>query len=284
MSRPRSAEESPREPTRLLPAVRVGLALLFVLAILNGGFLLLFPSLAKTDYAWPISPAVSAAFMGAGYVAGAVGTGLAVFTARRWGSVSALVPGFCALGAVAFAATLIHQEKFRWDYAPTWGWAIVYATLPFGAAALVWLQSREGEESARTEGLTPLVAVSYVLGVVTLAAAVALFVAPAWLLEDWPWKLTPLIARVFAAWYVLAGVTLLVAARRAVRPHQLPIPYGTLAIWSGLLLLLPLLHADDVEGTALLVPWLLFHMAVLGLCVVIVAGALAAMRRTGQAL
>jgi len=120
--------------------------------------------------------------------------------------------------------------------------------------------------------------------VVTVAAAVALFVAPAWLLEDWPWKLTPLIARVFAAWYVLAGVTLLVAARRAVHPHQIPIPYGTLAIWSALLLLLPLLHADDVTDTALLVPWLVVHVALLGLCVVTVAGAVGAMRRTREAL
>jgi len=271
----------------MLPAVRVGLALLFVLAILNGGFLLFLPSMAKTDYAWAISPAASAAFMGAGYVAGAVGTGLAVFTARRWGSVRALVPGFCGLGVVAFAATLIHQEKFRWDYAPTWGWAVVYATLPFGAAALVWMQSREaGEKPARgrDESLRPLVVASYVLGAITVAAAVALFIAPEWLLADWPWKLTPLIARVFAAWYVLAGVTLLVAALQAARPYERPIPYGTLAIWSALLLLVPLLHADDVAASPLLVPWLLLHVAMLALCAVTVAAALRSMRRAGETL
>ena len=271
----------------MLPAVRAGLALLFGLAILNGAFLLFVPSQAKTDYAWAISPAASAAFMGAGYVAGAVGTGIGVFAASRWGSVKSLVPGFCALGLVAFSATLIHQDKFRWDYAPTWGWALVYASLPFGAAALFWLQAREeARQPARAPARPPvaLAGASYVLGVILVAVAVALFVAPDWLLADWPWKLTPLLARVFAAWYVLAGLTLLVAARGAGQPYERPISYATLGVWSALLLLLPLLHADDVSDSPLLAPWLALHAAVLVLCAVTTALAIRAMRSAGEPL
>lgn len=275
------------EEVPMLPAVRAGLGLLFLLAILNGAFLLLVPSQAKTDYAWPIAPAASAAFMGAGYVAGAVGTGVGVFAASRWGSVKALVPGFCALGLVAFSATLVHVDKFRWDYPPTWGWAFVYASLPFGAAALFWLQAREqARQPARApvRPPAPLAGASYVLGAIIVAVALVFFVAPDWLLADWLWKLTPLLARVFAAWYVLAGITLLVAARWAGKPFERPIPYGTLGVWSALLLLLPLLHADDVSSAPLLAPWLALHAAVLVLCVVATALAARAMRSAGESL
>src|SRR5215210_7337782 len=140
------------ESSRMLPPVRVGIGVLFVLAVANGGFLYLFPSQAGTDYAWAIAPAASAAFMGAGYLAGAVGTGLAL-GAKGWESVR-------ALGLASFAATLIHSEKFRWDYVPTWLWTVVYASLPLGAVALMLLQRRvapaeSAERDPRLRRLSP---------------------------------------------------------------------------------------------------------------------------------
>src|SRR5215210_196631 len=168
------------ESSRMLPPVRVGIGVLFVLAVANGGFLYLFPSQAGTDYAWAIAPAASAAFMGAGYLAGAVGTGLAL-GAKGWESVRALVPGFCALGLASFAATLIHSEKFRWDYVPTWLWTVVYASLPLGAVALMLLQRRvapaeSAERDPRLRRLSPALLTG---GVLLVAAGVALLAAPA---------------------------------------------------------------------------------------------------------
>ena len=84
----------------MLGVTRTGLIVLFALAVANGAFLYLFPSRAEPDYAWAIKPPASAAMMGAGYLAGMLGTGLGAFAARRYSSVQALVPGFLGLGIV----------------------------------------------------------------------------------------------------------------------------------------------------------------------------------------
>ena len=60
--------------------------------------------------------------------------------------------------------------------------------------------------------------------------------------------LTPLLARAVAAWYALFGTMLVSCAIGLRRPAEAIIPYATLGCWSVLLLLLPLLHPDDVSG------------------------------------
>jgi hypothetical protein len=257
------------EPDRILGPTRAGLGVLFALAIANGFFLYLVPSRAETDYAWAIVPPVSAAFMGAGYLAGAIATGLGVFVARRFGSVRALVPAFCVLGVLLLAATLIHADRFRWDYPPTWIWTAVYAAIPGVATYLALTQRRRAPVGAVSTDpgvasmRTPLVA----LGLALTAAAVALYIAPDALLERWPWEITPLLARVFGSWYALAGITLFLAGATARRPHELPIACATMAAWSALLLALPALYSESIDtSTALFWPWLGLHAVVLAVC------------------
>src|SRR5690242_7592402 len=110
----------------LLRRTRAGVAVLLVLAVANGLFLYGFPGLADTEYAWSIKPAASAAFLGAGYIAGAVATALTVFAARRWRSVQPLGAALSVLSVLLIAATVIHAGKFRWLYPPTWVWTAVY--------------------------------------------------------------------------------------------------------------------------------------------------------------
>ena len=82
-----------------------------------------------------------------------------------------------------YIASLVLTVFFGWATLrdPTWGWALMYASLPFGAAALFWLQAREeARQPARAPVRPPaaLAGASYVLGAIITAAAVALFVAP----------------------------------------------------------------------------------------------------------
>lgn len=84
------------------------------------------------------------------------------------------------------------------------------------------------------------------LGALLVLTGVALFVAPAAMGELWPWPVTPLLARVIAGCYLLAGSLLLVAAVSLRRCHEVPIPYATMLAWSGLLLTLPLLRGGDL--------------------------------------
>ena len=185
-------------------------------------------------------------------------------------------------------ATLIHSDKFRWDYAPTWGWTVVYGTLPV-AAIYLWMHqgrvARDVPPEVRDPRLGILPTVSLGLGLVLLAIAAILFVAPAGLLDDWPWALTPLMARVFAGWYLLAAVTLLFLGASMRRGHELVIPFATAASWSLFVLLLPVTHSDTVDtGAPLFAPFLAIHALTLGACAVIATRGLVLARRDGQHL
>lgn len=250
-------------PGSVQPLTRAGIWVLLVLAALNGLFLYFLPGMADTDYAWAIRPAVNAAFIGAGFLAGTVATGLVLAFATRWRTFSTLPVALWVLAASLLGATIIHQDRFKWDYAPTWVWAIVYAGVPLAVPFLVARQRRAADaEPPADPRLSALRVVSAIAGAAVLAGAVALYLAPVELGEHWLWPLTPLLGRAVAAWYALFGTMLLSCAIFLRRPAEALIPYATLASWCVLLLVLPLLHADDVSGAGL---WVALMVALLAL-------------------
>ena len=252
---------------RILRSTRVGVWVLFVLALLNGVFLYFLPGRSDTDYAWAIKPAVNGAFIGAGFLAGTIATGLVLFAATRWRSLQTLPPALWVLATTLLIATLIHTERFKWDYGPTYAWLVVYAGVPFVLPVLVVLQRAVAEpEPPADPGLRVVRVLSAVLGAVLVIGAAALFVAPVEVGERWPWPLTPLLGRAVAAWYAMVGTMLLSCALQLRRATEAVIPYATLAAWCVLLLLLPLLNADVVDtGGGEFVAWLALMFALLAL-------------------
>jgi hypothetical protein len=232
---------------RLLGLTRAGVWLLLVLALANGLFLYLAPGLADTDYAWAITPPVNAAFLGAGFLAGTVATGLVVFKTQNWRSLQTLPPALWVLATTLLAATLIHHDRFEFDYPPTWGWVVVYAGVPFAIPYLVLRQRRNAAPVPPADpGLRATRVLSAVLGALLIGGAAALFAFPVHFAPHWPWMLSPLLARAVAAWYAMVGTMLVSCALQLRRPSEALIPYATLAAWSLLLGALPLLHPADV--------------------------------------
>jgi hypothetical protein len=248
---------------RVRSATRVGVWVLLVLAAANGLFLYFLPGLADSDYAWSIKPPINAAFIGAGFLAGTLATGLVLATATRWRTFSTLPPALWVLASTLLAATIIHQDRFRWDYPPTWVWAVVYGGVPLAVPFLVARQRRVAEaEPVADPALRAVRVLSAIVGVPLLAGAAALFAAPAEVGAHWVWPLTPLLARAVAAWYALFGTMLLTCAVALRRPAEAIIAYATLGAWSLLLLVLALLHPDDVNGGGL---WIALMLVLLGL-------------------
>jgi hypothetical protein len=234
---------------RVLGLTRAGVWVLFVLAAANGLFLYLVPGRADTDYAWSIKPAVNAAFIGAGFLAGTLATGLVLWRATRWRSFSLLPPALWVLATTLLAATIIHHDRFKWHYAPTWVWALVYAGVPLAIPVLVARQQRVAEAlPAPDPALRVLRVLSGIIGAGLIAGAAALYFTPVELGEHWLWPLTPLLARAVAAWYALFGTMLVTFALAQRRRFEGLIGYATLAAWCVLLLALPLVHAKDVSG------------------------------------
>jgi hypothetical protein len=270
------ARPTTRGDGRVLGLTRAGIWILLALAAANGLFLYLLPGLADSDYAWSIKPPVNAAFIGAGFLAGTLATGLVLATATRWRTFSTLPPALWVLASTLLAATIIHHDRFKWDYPPTWVWALVYAGVPLAVPFLVARQRRIAEaQPAADPALRALRVLSAIVGVPIVIGAAALFVAPVELGAHWLWPLTPLLARAVAAWYALFGTMLLSCAIALRRPEEAIIAYATLAAWSALLLALPLMHPDDVSGGGL---WVALMLVLLGLSAYALRLALSAQR------
>jgi hypothetical protein len=264
---------------RILPLTRAGVWVLFALALANGAFLYLLPSRALTDYAWAIKPPVNAAFIGAGFLAGTLATGLVLFATSRWRSLQVLPPALWILATTLAAATVVHHHRFKWGYPPTWGWALVYAGVPFAIPFLVARQRRNADaEPPADPELQPVRVLSALAGAVMIVGATALYLFPTGVGSHWPWALTPLLGDAVAAWYLMVGTMLASCALMLRRPSEAFIPYATLAAWCLLLLALPLLYPDDVSGAGVYVAGML---ALLALAVLALARAVPAVRREG---
>jgi hypothetical protein len=247
---------------RVRPLTRAGVWVLLMLAAANGLFLYLLPGLADSHYAWSIKPPVNAAFIGAGFLAGTLATGLVLATATRWRTISTLSPALWVLASTLLTATIIHRDRFRWDYPPTWVWALVYGGVPLAIPFLVARQRRVAEAEPPADPALRLVRqLSGIVGTLLVAGAAALLAAPAELGEHWVWPLTPLLTRTVAAWYALFGTMLLTCAVALRRPAEAVIGYAALGAWSLLLLALPLLYPDDVNGGGLWIALMLVLLA-----------------------
>jgi hypothetical protein len=258
MSTPNALTGELQRPTR------VAVAGLLVLAVLNAGFLYILPAHAATGYAWAIRPPASAAFLGAGYLAGIVATALVVFAADRWRSAQPLAAALVVLSVGLLAATLLHTDRFRWGYPPTWAWTAVYALAPFGVLVLARRQRALTTRPQRADPrLAVLRALSLVCGAAMLAGAIALFALPTELGAHWPWPLTPLLAQAVAAWIAMIGAALLWCAYDLREPAEAFIPYATLGAWCLALLALPALHSGDLHGPAASLPLYLAALAAL---------------------
>ena len=264
-------------PGDLLPLTRLALLVLLGLSIANGIFLYLQPARAATGYAWSIKPALNAAFLGAGYLTGAVSAAVSLVLVRRWRSIQAMVWPLVVFGILMLIATVIHRDRFRWGYPLTWIWTAVYVAVPIGAAG-VWLWQRRAEpERAGTGRIAdPLSTVAAVIGVALVIVGALMYLLPTAAIDRWPWSITPLLARAFGAWYVLAGGILFVAGAFARSRSETAVPYLTVAAWNLLLVILPLTYRDTIHtDTTAFALWLALHLLTLLVCA---AGAMRSLR------
>jgi hypothetical protein len=255
----------------ILLGTRVLLLLFSALTLL--AFVALFVLTAATDryFAWTIRPRITAAFLGAAYAAGCALELLSLRT-RSWSSLRGPYLAILLFSSVSLAATLLHLDRFHFA-APqpvarfaAWFWLAVYVVVPV-LMLVVWLlqqRTRDEEQVERVPAPPVLMAVLGVQSLLLLALGVLLFVAPGLAGVLWPWTLTPLTARIVAAWLLGLGLALALAIR-----------YGDLAglrtaIWSyavlGVLELVVLLrYPDDVRwGSVAAWAYLAFLVSALG--------------------
>lgn len=193
---------------RIRPFTRIVAAVVVPFLIL--AFLILYfsPQLSGERFAWAIQPPMTAMFMGAGYIGGAWLFINAIF-GQRWHYVA---PGFLPVTTFTVAmllATVLHWDIFDPNHFPFILWMGLYVVTPF-LVPLVWLLNRPADSGTPEESDIAVPSVArwslLLLGIILLGFALGGFARPAWLIEIWPWTLSPLTARVMSGWLALLGV------------------------------------------------------------------------------
>ena len=169
-------------------------------------------------FAWTIRPPLTAAFLGGGYGAGFLMVLLALRT-HAWAHARVPVVTVLVFSTLTLAATLLHRDRFHFEAAggiarfAAWFWLGVYLVVPVALVLLAVHQQRmSGADPERRQPLPVwLAAVLVPQGALMLVVGVVLFADPGRSATLWPWTLTPLTARVVAAWLIAFGIASLLA-------------------------------------------------------------------------
>jgi len=160
--------------------------------VLGAGLdLFLFPEATDTMFAWSIQPALTAAFLGANYLA----AGVLEFGAARqitWARARAAVPAVLLFTVLTALLTLRNFNDYNLGNPMAWVWIIVYFGVP-PVLALVWWQqcATSGSEPPREAPLPRTMrSITVLLGVTMIGFGLALIVAPRSASPLWPWSLT----------------------------------------------------------------------------------------------
>lgn len=205
------------------------LAVAGTLVVIIGLPLFLVPQNSEEYFSWAVRRDLSAAFLGAAYLAAAV-IEFAAARERVWANARIAVPAVLVFTVLTLVVTLGNLDSYNFN-APTlvqsvgtWAWLVVYVVVPPIMAVVLWTQLRRGGHDPIRRHPTPSA-----LRAVLMAGGLALIVGGLLMLLDtdarswmWPWPVTALTARAFGAWMVGFGVAMAQIAHegdwRRVRP------------------------------------------------------------------
>jgi hypothetical protein len=241
-ARERSIDEI-NDFTRIVAAI--------IIPFLVAAFIILafFPAESGRRFAWEINPAMTALWMGAGYLGGAYFF-LRVLLGGAWHRVTA---GFLPVTAFTWAmllATILHWQRFDLGHLPFQIWLVLYVVTPFLVPFVWWRNGAFGVDTAEAnEVFVPDIvrAGMGIVGLFLLISALVAFVAPDVAISFWPWTLSPLTARVMGGWFALMGVGGVVMAReRRWSAWRIEVE-SIIFVWHALVLVGAFFHRGDFK-------------------------------------
>lgn len=178
----------------------------FIMPFLVVAFVVLYPWPSDVGrlFAWAIKPTISPMILGSVYIGGAYFF-FRVLRSAQWHTVAG---GFLPVGTFASlmgVTTILHWNKFIHDRLAFWLWVGLYFTTPLVVFAVFVRNHKHYNTKADAEVLMPQLA-ALVIGIGGVCAVVMsafLYVFPQHAVDIWPWKLTPLTARMLGAIFAL---------------------------------------------------------------------------------
>ena len=250
---------------RVLPLTR-GVAILVIPFLLVAfGMLYVGNEVASVLFAWAIKPRITAMLLGSAYLGGVVFFASLLAT-RAWHRAALGVPAVATFATLLLVTTFLHLDQFLFDRVAGWVWTLIYIVAPPLVVLAYVLNRRRDPGRQPGEPLVDprLVRVLLAFGLGAMVFAVALYLVPAMFVDAWPWKLTPLSARVQAPMLCLPGV-LAIGIARDRRRSSLRVPLVAQAAALVAMLVALVARSDDFTGPAVSV----------GLAWVLLAGSLA---------
>jgi hypothetical protein len=209
--------------TPVLIVTRIAFWGLLTLSLFAGISLFIFSHRTSDFFAWTIRSPLSAAFLGAGYLA-ALPTFVLGLRLKEWQRTRIILVAVLVFALSTALVTLRDLGSFHLSDGPftarlaAWVWLPIYIVLPVIIAVSLWLQERDGgsREYAVSYPLLSWVKVALALsGAGLLLTGLVLVFASNVLSGLWPWPLPRLPAGAVAAWILTIGAASLWALREA---------------------------------------------------------------------
>jgi len=171
-----------------------------------------FPSRVDTAIPWLVPP-LHARFLGAIYFSAVVFT-VGSILARYYAEVRLVVPVIAIWTGLLFVISLFYLGEFDYRRGPVWFWFGSYFLYPLIGLWFIW-QDRSRHEMIPSPRVPPW-GQRYLLiqGIVVTTLGFALLLTPDLMASVWPWKITRLLAQIYASPFLAYGLSSLVLSRQ----------------------------------------------------------------------
>jgi len=197
---------------------KIFFAVICAAALLVAALGLFNPVYLASMFTWLVLPPLHARFVGAIYLFGAVFMAACLF-AKRQAEVRWAVQMIGLWTGMLFIISLLNISVFDFSLLPVQIWFASYITYPLIA---IWMTFRQPPMMGSASLPGPALAGwerSFLLaqGVLITVLSVALFFAPTFMSTLWPWKVTPVLAQMYAGPLLSYGLGSLLFARQEQR-------------------------------------------------------------------
>ncbi|MBI2998360.1 MAG: hypothetical protein HYY46_07880 [Deltaproteobacteria bacterium] len=191
---------------RVTTGQRIFFAAVAALALWVGFWGYFAPPQVNRAIPWLVPP-LHARFLGAMYLSGAAAM-IGCIVATRWAQVRAVVSMAYIWTGMLFIVSLFHVEEFDFTKIQVWIWFGAYLIYPLIALWLSWTHSDQARRKETTDSTLPSWTRRYLLiqGYVVTLLALALLLAPGFMTNLWPWKITRLLAQIYSAPFLAYGL------------------------------------------------------------------------------
>jgi hypothetical protein len=173
------------------------------------------PKYLASIFTWMVLPPLHARFVGAIYLFGAVFMA-GCLAARTQSEVRWAVQMIGIWTGMLFIISLLNLNAFDFKLLPVWIWFISYITYPIISIWMTWRPSKPGLVDSLPGPLLPAWSKRFLLtqGIVVIILAVLLFFIPNFMSTIWPWKVTLVLAQMYAGPLLSYGLGSLLFSRQ----------------------------------------------------------------------